>query len=315
MSAPADQPIRTARRVAATGVRRWPLYAFFAIAYGASLLALAIIGLPSLDASGGTPLAPLLVFPVMVMVVGGAGVALSAIVAGRDALRQLLRGAGRWHVRPGYYLAPLVPPACILAALLSLRAIVGPAFAPNLFPIGLAFGLIAGFLEELGWSGFAYPRLRVRVGPFRGAVVLGLLWGLWHLPVVDSLGAASPHGKALPLFFVAFVLVLTALRVLIAWVYTRTGSLLMAQCTHASSTGFLVVLGAAHVTGAQEALWYAVYGALLGVVAAAVWVRLPPGGAATKLRVRSSCSAHRTTAEGPHREGSEPARPPAPQLR
>jgi uncharacterized protein len=107
-------------------------------------------------------------------------------------------------------------------------------------------------------------------------VVLGLLWGLWHLPVVDSLGAASPHGQALPLFLVAFVLVLTSLRVLIAWIYTRTGSLLLAQCTHASSTGFLVMLGAAHVTSAQEALWYAIYGALLGVVAAALWSRLPP---------------------------------------
>jgi membrane protease YdiL (CAAX protease family) len=69
--------------------------------------------------------------------------------------------------------------------------------------------------------------------------------------------------------------VLTSLRLLIAWVYDRTGSLLVAQCTHASSTGFLVVLGAAHVTPAQEALWYGLYGALLGVVAAMAWSRRP----------------------------------------
>jgi hypothetical protein len=80
----------------------------------------------------------------------------------------------------------------------------------------------------------------------------------------------------LPVFFLAFVLALTALRCLIAWIYSRTGSLLMAQGMHASSTGFLVVFGAAHVTAAQEALWYALYGALLAVVATIVWLRLPP---------------------------------------
>ena len=114
------------------------------------------------------------------------------------------------------------------------------------------------------------------MGNLTGAVVLGLLWGLWHLPVVDSLGAASPHGGSLPAFFLAFVLALTALRVLIAWIYLRTGSLPMAQCMHASSTGFLVVLGAQHVTPSQEALWYAAYGVMLGVVALAIWQLLRP---------------------------------------
>jgi hypothetical protein len=91
-------------------------------------------------------------------------------------------------------------------------------------------------------------------------------------------GRRRRTARPFPLFFVAFVVVLTSLRVLIVWIYTRTGSLLLAQGTHASSTGFLVVLGAAHVTGAQEALWYAVYSALLGVIAAALWSRLPPDG-------------------------------------
>jgi membrane protease YdiL (CAAX protease family) len=142
-----------------------------------------------------------------------------------------------------------------------------PAYAPNLFPLGLLFGLVAGLFEEPGWSGFADPRMRARLGPVAGAVVLGLLWGLWHLPVVDSLGAASPHGHGWPAFFVAFVLVLTSLRVLISWVYNRSGSLLLAQLLHASSTGFLVVLGPAHVTPAQEAGRYGCYGLLLGLAA------------------------------------------------
>jgi CAAX protease family protein len=126
--------------------------------------------------------------------------------------------------------------------------------------------VVAGFCEEIGWTGFAYPRMRARFGWLGAALLLGVLWGLWHLPVVDSLGAASPHGSSWPEFFAAFIAVLAAIRVLIAWTYTHTGSLRMAQLLHASSTGFLVILSAPRVTPAQEALWYAVYAAVLWAV-------------------------------------------------
>ena len=115
-----------------------------------------------------------------------------------------------------------------------------------------------------------------RFGALGGALLLGLLWGVWHLPVVDSLGAASPHGPALPAFFASFVAVMTGLRVLIAWVYGNTGSVLMAQLLHASSTGFLVVLSAPRVTPAQEALWYLGYAVVLWAVVALVVARWSP---------------------------------------
>jgi hypothetical protein len=107
-------------------------------------------------------------------------------------------------------------------------------------------------------------------GALRAALLLGVLWGLWHFPVADSLGAASPHGRYFPEFFAAFVAMIAGLRLLIAWVYTDTGSIRIAQSLHASSTGFLVVLGAPAVSPGQEALWYAGYAAVLGLVAATV---------------------------------------------
>jgi hypothetical protein len=55
------------------------------------------------------------------------------------------------------------------------------------------------------------------------------------------------------------------MRVLIAWVYSNTQSLLLAQLMHASSTGFLVILSPVHTSPAQETMWYAAY-------AAAVWI-------------------------------------------
>ena len=94
---------------------------------------------------------------------------------------------------------------------------------------------------------------------------------------------AHPHGPAWPFFYLAFALVLVSLRLLITWVYTRSGSLLLAQLMHASSTGFLVVLGASHVSAWQEAGWYGLYGALLGLAAVTVVLsarfRLSPGHA------------------------------------
>jgi len=237
------------------------LAAFFGIVFGASLLAYLAIGLLGIS--------PLAAFPFMVLSIAAAGIGMTWLVEGRGGVRRLLARILRWRVPPVHYLAAAAPAVCILVTLLVLSLTVSSDFTPQLFWIGLVFGVVAGFFEEIGWSGFAYPRLAKRAGALWGAVVLGVLWALWHLPIVDSLGAASPHGRALPLFFLAFGLVLVALRILISWNYEKTGSLLLAQLTHASSTGFLVVLGPPRVSAPQEAAWYAVYALVLGAVALA----------------------------------------------
>ena len=253
--------------------RRYPLASYFVVVFGVSLAALAVIGLPPLPGKRShPPTIALIVFPFMVITVAAAGITLSAITGGRGAVTRLGRGIRRWRVPAGCWAALAIPPVCILAALGLLHTFASSAYTPQFFVIGLFFGVVAGFFEEIGWSGYAYPRMAERFGPRRGAIILGLLWGLWHFPVVDSLGAAAPHGRHWPLFFGAFVLAIAGLRQLIAWTYRRSGSLLMAQLMHASSTGFLVVLGAPNVTAVQEASWYALYGVLLWLVASALWL-------------------------------------------
>jgi len=173
----------------------------------------------------------------------------------------------RWRVGARWYAVALILLVLILLVLLSMRALVSAAFAPNLFAIGIVFGLVPAFLEEIGCTGFAFPALSTGRGALSAGLLLGVLWGLWHLPVVDHLGAAGPHGAYAVPFAVAFVSAMTALRALISWLYIRTESVLLAQLMHLSSTGSLVVLGPAHVSPAQEALWYGVYaGALWFVV-------------------------------------------------
>jgi len=232
-------------------------------------VALAVIGLPKLHGAAPRPMMSLLVFPVMVVSVGLTGIALTAVTGGRGGLRAL-----RWRfhrpVERRWLAVLLIPPAAILAVLGGLSLAVSPRFTPQFSVFGIAAGAVAGFCEEIGWTGFAYPRMQARFGWLPGALLLGVLWGLWHLPVVDSLGAASPHGRYWPEFFAAFVAMLVALRVLIAWTYVHTGSLRMAQLLHASSTSFLVILSAPRVTPAQEALWYFLYAAVLWAVVIAV---------------------------------------------
>jgi membrane protease YdiL (CAAX protease family) len=171
---------------------------------------------------------------------------------------------GRW------YAGLLIPPGVILLVLLGLAAFVSPVYAPNRFFIGISFGLIAGFLEEIGWTGFAFRTLSTRRSGFSAAVLIGLLWGLWHMPVIDFLGTAWPHGSYLPAYFLAFIAVMTAMRVLIAWLYTNTKSVLLAQLMHVSSTGSLVALSPPMATARQEAFWYSIYAAILWALVALV---------------------------------------------
>jgi membrane protease YdiL (CAAX protease family) len=218
-------------------------------------------------------------FPVLVVGVGLSGVALTAVVTGFAGLRELRRRVFRWRLG-GWAFALLIPPVAITAVLAIFRLIASPAFAQQVVPgfaaFGIAIGLVAGAFEELGWTGFAYPRMSSRFGPLGAALVLGVLWGVWHFPVADSLGAASPHGGYFPAFFAGFVAAMVAMRVLIAWVYSNTGSVLAAQLMHACSTASLVVFSAPHVTAAQEAAWYVGYAFLLWVVVGAVVLRFGP---------------------------------------
>ncbi len=233
---------------------RSPLVCYFVLAYAASGLALTVIGWPKLDATDDRPAASLAMFPVVVIGAGLAGLAMTAATGGREGLRQLRARLTRWRLGR-WWLVLLLPPLGILAVLTAFRLFVSPSFAPQFLAFGIGIGLVAGLFEEIGWTGFAYPRLRARFGALGGALLLGMLWAFWHFPVVDSLGAASPHGAAWPAFFASFAALIVAMRILIAWLYVNTGSVLGAQLLHASSTGFLVVLGAPGVSPSQEALW------------------------------------------------------------
>jgi membrane protease YdiL (CAAX protease family) len=261
-------------------IKRHPIMAYFALAEAVPAVAfVGIVGPRLLRGESTPPTTALVLFPIMELVVCLAGIALTAVVDGRRGLRDFAARLGRWRVGGQWYAALLIPPAVILTVLLILSGLLSPDYAPKLFPLGIAFGLIAGFFEEIGWTGYALPKMLAWRRALSTSVILGLLWGLWHAPVVDGLGAA-PHGASWLPFFLAFIAAMTAMRVLIAWVYVNTSSVLLAQLLHASSTGFLVIFSPAYVTPGQEALWYAVY-------ALALWIVVAVVALASRLRLMS----------------------------
>ncbi len=215
-------------------------------------------------------MAGVLMFPAMLLGPSVVGIVLTTLVHGRSALRELFSQMRRVRVPLRWYAALLIPPALVLTVLLLLKALVSPVYAPNRFWIGVLFGIPAGFFEEIGWTGFAFPKMREKLPALSAAVLLGLLWGLWHVPVIDYLGTKTPHGHSWFCFFLAFTAAMTAMRVLIAWLYSNTKSVLLAQLMHVCSTGSLVILSPAGVTATQEAFWYALYAFALWLAVALV---------------------------------------------
>jgi uncharacterized protein len=168
-------------------------------------------------------------------VIGGCGPSLAGIFwtwrrDGRDGLRDLLARAVRLRFSAGYYAALILIWPLLFAASAFLATASG-APPPNLGMLGaiqanpltlvglILTTLVAGPLsEEFGWRGFGLDILLRRLGPVFGSVLLGLVWGVWHLPLFFMLGTSQSQ---LP--FGIFCLNTIALSIVFTWLYRSTG--------------------------------------------------------------------------------------------
>jgi membrane protease YdiL (CAAX protease family) len=162
--------------------------------------------------------------------------ALTARVEGRAGVRELLRGIVHWRVGAGWYLFAVTYMAVIKLAVALVYRLVSPgwprfgheAWYIILMAILLATPVQAG--EEIGWRGYALPRLSERLGLPRASIVLGAVWACWHLPFFFVSGA-DKSGQSFPVY----LLQVTALSVAAAWLYWRTNrSLLLVMLMHSS---------------------------------------------------------------------------------
>src|SRR5687767_1330757 len=145
-------------------IQHHPLLAYFALAFGITWAGTLAVVWPTGVPGRGPDIARLLPLVALAMLAGPsvAGLAVTAVVERRGSLRALLSRFSRWRLG-GWYAAVLLAPA-LLAAILGALALVSPAFAPGIVMasgkagvVGFALGagLTAGFLEEIGWTGFA----------------------------------------------------------------------------------------------------------------------------------------------------------------
>ena len=180
--------------------------------------------------------------------VGGWGPTVAALIVSartgrRHAVRQLVGTLGQWRIPWPWYLTTLILPP--LATAVSLLVVdrgatilrqfdLGAALAnlPIAYALALPFGPLG---EELGWRGFALPRMMPRFGPVKASLLLGIIWTFWHVPMMLwSPGASIPAFMGLTFTSVAIYLIqITSITILMTCLFLSTnGSVLLAILAH-----------------------------------------------------------------------------------
>ena len=267
---------------------------FFALTFALTWAAWAAAA--AIPARGG-PLAALrgAVFLLGVFAPALMALALAARAEGRAAAWVLVGRIGRWRVGAGWYVFALgYMIALKLAAAAVQRIVTGswPRFGETPLVAMAGAILISTWVqagEEVGWRGYALPRLAKRFGLGGASLLLGIIWAVWHLPLFFSPETES-YGQSFPLY----VLHVTALSVAMAWLYWRTGeSLLLVMLMHASVNNTSNIVPAA-VPGASNP--WSLDGSLVGWSTVAVsWA----GSAYFLLTMRGASLGTRTVTEDP----------------
>ena len=163
---------------------------------------------------------------------------LTAQSEGRAGVLTLLGRLFEWRVGARWYLFAVGYMAAIkLASALLYRTMAGawPRFGTEEWYIMLGGTLLSTITlgqagEEIGWRGYALPKLSAHLGIAPASILLGIIWAVWHLPLFYMRGTDT-FGQSFPLY----LLQVTALSVAIAWLYAHThGSLLLAMLMHAA---------------------------------------------------------------------------------
>ena len=223
----------------------------FAISWGGVLL---VVSPGSMPVAGKAEFDAMLPFAAIAMVLGPsvAGIALTVLVDGLSGLRQYRARLVRSRAGARWYATSLIAPI-IGIAVVSALALVSLEYRPGILTVadkagylalGIGLSVVAGIFEELGWTGFATPKLLLRFGVVRTGLTLGFVWSAWHLLVSYwAIGNGYLGAVSAPVFLITGLFTtLFVYRVLMVWAYQRTQSLPVAVAMHASLTATVRLL-------------------------------------------------------------------------
>jgi pimeloyl-ACP methyl ester carboxylesterase/membrane protease YdiL (CAAX protease family) len=271
----------------ATFFRKRPLLAYYILTYALSWGGFLLVVGPGSLVNTNWQAEGKFLSAVMVMLAGPsiAGLLLTGLVDGRAGYRDLSARLLKWRVAGRWYAIAILPAPIIAASVLFTLSLSSPLS----IAVDRAAVILAGFgaaattlLEEIGWTGFVVPRLRRRHSVPVTGLIVGVLWGLWHF--LQQVFVSGTYAGGIPLLtflmvsVLAAVASLTAYRVLMVWVYDRTGSLLVTTLMHGALTASTIFWFTPLATGGRfladvwlvaGAMWL-----LVGVVAVIEgWVR------------------------------------------
>jgi membrane protease YdiL (CAAX protease family) len=245
----------------------------FAISWGAILASVGFDGFPVTEDQ----------LPVLIvaMLLGPSGAALLAawLSSGKAGIRDLFTRLLRWRVGAGWYaIAILTAPLSTLLVLYILSALSSAyqtALSTTEDKAGLVMmwivsGIMVAFFEELGWTGFAIPKMRKNYGVLTTGIIVGLLWGAWHL-LVNLEGDTFTGAVPFLLLIARLFTWLPAYRILMTWVYDRTESQLVPTLMHVSLVATTGILDPV-LTGSQLTIFLLVKAAVFWVLVAGIFL-------------------------------------------
>ena len=277
--------------------KRHPLVAYLVVAYAFSWALWSVLLVtepPGVMQEGISPSF------ILLALLGGigpslAGIVTTAIIDGKGGLRDLFARLRRWRVSIGWYAAALLVTPLVALATFAVEWALGMPTATleemiGSLPISIIWPVFAALGEELGWRGFYLPRLQKRHTALRSSLIVGVAWGLWHIPT--QVLAFRQYGLLVVFayVFVVHIIAVTAQTTVMTWVHNNARqSLLMMVLFHfglTSTTLVLFPLSMSVVEGLRHQLIYGAFYWLAALVVIAV--------AGPKRLVRESRSAQET---------------------
>lgn len=254
----------------------------FLISWGAILALIVLNGMPATvaEAQAQLPLA------IMTFLLGPciSGLVMTGLVHGRDGYRDLWSRMLKWRVGIKWYAIALLTAPLVFIAVHYLLYLFSPVYLPGFLSpnnsgvlfLGIMSGMMVGILEEIGWFGFAIPEMRKRYDLLAVGLIVGLIWGAWHIMANDIWAIKTYSGKMPTVLYAIFsglsflIGQLPPFRILMVWAYERTGSLFLMMVMHFSLTACSISFAPIAMTGWQVFNYSLAVALVFWVIAGAV---------------------------------------------